>query len=513
VDVRRALLSTYDKRRVPELGQALADLGIELISTGGTAETLRDAGLKVTPVEDVTGRPEILDGRVKTLDPHIHAALLARRDDPEHVATLEDMGVDPIDLVVVNLYPFQATAEAGADLDEAMEMVDIGGPTLLRAAAKNHAHCAPVVDPDRYGPVANELKDGRTLAEATRKGLAAEAFEHTAHYDAVVARWLRTTERTGKFPDELALPLTKLEDLRYGENSHQEASFYETPLAPEEPCIPRAEQLHGKELSYNNVLDADAALETVKEFAEPAVAIIKHATPSGVALGDTVREAYERAFQTDTDSPYGGIVAANREVDAAAAEAMSEIFLEVVVAPGFTDEALEVLTDSSNLRLLEVPWNEEPRRGLGYRSVVGGAIVQDRDVKEIDPDDWDIVTEAEPNQDQLDDMLFAARCVRHIKSNSVVFVEDGATVGIGTGQTSRVDASRIATHKGGDRIEGSVLASDAFFPFRDAVDVAVEAGVSAIIEPGGSIRDDEVIEAADEHGLPMVFSHQRAFLH
>lgn len=513
MDVRRALITTYDKTGVTDLAQALSDHGIDLISTGGTAQTLRQAGLKVTEVAEVTGQRELLDGRVKTLHPRIHAAVLARRDDAEHMATLEEMGLDPIDMVVVNLYPFQETVEEGADLDRALEMIDVGGPTLLRAAAKNHEDCAPVVNPDRYETVLDELSEDRALSTGTLRELAAEALEHTAHYDAVIAEWLRETERTGKFPERLTFPMNRVQDLRYGENSHQEAAFYRTPRLPDEPCIPRAEQLHGKDLSYNNILDANAALETVKEFDEPAVAIIKHATPSGIALGDTVREAYQRAFETDTDSPYGGIVAANRPIDADAADAMADLFLEVIVAPGFEDAALEVLTQKKNLRLLEVPWNEAPRRGLAHRSVVGGTIVQDRDVKEIDPDSWDVVSEAEPTQAQLDDMLFAMRAVRHIKSNSVVFVKDGATVGIGTGQTSRVDASWIATNKGGERIEGSVLASDAFFPFRDAVDVAVEAGASAIIEPGGSIRDDEVIEAADEHGIPMVFSHQRAFLH
>ncbi len=513
MNVRRALLSTYDKTGLAELATALAEMGIEIVSTGGTADVLEDAGIKVTPVTEVTGHPELFGGRVKTLHPNIHAAILARRDVASDMDTLEEMGVAPIDLVVANLYPFQETAEQGTDLDEAMNTVDIGGPTLVRAAAKNHEHCAPVVHPSRYEAIVDELDPDRELSGATRRALAVEAFDHTAHYDAVIGKWLRETQRTGKFPQQLSIPLDRVQPLRYGENDHQEAAFYETPLASNEPCIPRANQLHGKELSYNNILDADAALEAVKEFDEPAVAIIKHATPSGIALGDTIQEAYQRAYETDTDSPYGGIVAANQPIDEDAAQAMSELFLEVILAPSFTQDALEILTEKKNVRLLEIPWNDDPRRGLAYRSVVGGAIVQDRDVKELDPDTWDVVTDASPTQNQIDDMLFAMRCVRHIKSNSVVFVKDGATVGIGTGQTSRVDASWIATNKGGDRIQDSVLASDAFFPFRDAVDVAVDAGVSAIIEPGGSIRDDEVIEAANEHGIPMVFSHQRAFRH
>lgn len=513
MDVHRALLSTFDKTGLNAFASQLADHGIEIVSTGGTARVLEDDGLKVTRVSAVTGHPERFDGRVKTLHPNIHAAILARRDNPEDMATLDEMNVQPIDLVVCNLYPFQATAESGASLPEAMEQVDIGGPTLLRAAAKNHEHCTPIVNPERYDQITHELDETREIALSTRRALAVEAFDHTAHYDAVIGRWFRETQRTGKFPRQLTIPLDRLETLRYGENSHQEAAFYETPLSSNEPCIPNANQLHGKDLSYNNVVDADAALEAVKEFTQPAVAIIKHATPSGIALGETIHEAYRRAYETDTDSPYGGIVAANRTVDADAADAMNELFLEVILAPSFTEDALETLTEKKNVRLLEIPWNDDPRRGLAHRSVVGGTLIQDRDVKEIDPDTWDVVTDAQPTERQRDDMLFAMRCVRHIKSNSIVFVDDGATVGIGTGQTSRVDASWIATKKGGDRIDGSVLASDAFFPFRDAVDVAADAGVSAIIQPGGSIRDEEVTQAANEHSIPMVFSHQRAFRH
>ncbi len=513
MDVHRALLSTFDKTGIDEFASHLADHDIEIISTGGTARALENEGLKVTSVSDVTGHPERFDGRVKTLHPNIHAAILARRDNPDDMATLDAMNIKPIDLVVCNLYPFQATVENGATLPQAMEQVDIGGPTLLRAAAKNHEHCTPIVNPERYEQITNELTKNHTITPETRRALAVEAFDHTAHYDAVIGRWFRETQRTGKFPRQLTIPLDRLETLRYGENAHQAAAFYKTPLSSNEPCIPPANQLHGKDLSYNNVIDADAALEAVKEFDDPAVAIIKHATPSGIALGETIHEAYQRAYETDTDSPYGGIVAANRTVDADAAEAMSKLFLEVILAPAFTDEALETLTQKKNVRLLEIPWNDDPRRGLAHRSVVGGALIQDRDVKEIDPKTWDVVTDTHPTQTQRDDMLFAMRCVRHIKSNSVVFVDEGATVGIGTGQTSRVDASWIATNKGGDRIDGSVLASDAFFPFRDAVDVAADAGVSAIIQPGGSIRDEEVIEAANEHEIPMVFSHQRAFRH
>jgi phosphoribosylaminoimidazolecarboxamide formyltransferase/IMP cyclohydrolase len=513
VDVRRALISTYDKSGVAEFARRLADQGVELISTGGTAQRLRDAGLKVRTVEDVTGQPELFEGRVKTLHTNIHAAILARRDEPGDLEALADLGVDPIDLVCVNLYPFEDTVREGAGLDEAMETVDIGGPTLLRAAAKNHEACLPVVRPDRYDDVAGALETAEGPSEALAGHLAREAFQHTARYDAVIADWMAEDQSFEGFPGETALPLAKIQDLRYGENSHQQASFYRDPLGPEEPCVADMDQLHGKELSYNNVLDVNAALETVKEFEDPACVIIKHATPSGIAVADTIREAFDQAFATDTDSPYGGIIAVNREVDTDAAEAFHELFLECIIAPGYTDEAVEILTQKERVRLLEVPFNDAPRQGRSIRGVVGGAIVQDRDVKAIDPDEWDTVTEAQPTADQLEDMVFAMRCARHVKSNSVVFVKDEQTVAIGGGQTSRVDASKIATHKGGERIAGSVLASDAFFPFRDGVDVAVEAGVEAIIQPGGSIRDEEVVEAANEHGIPMVFSHQRAFLH
>ncbi len=513
MDVRRALLSAFDKTGIADLGAALSDHGIELISTGGTAKTLEEAGLKVTTVEQLTGQAELFDGRVKTLHPHIHAAILARRDVPADMAMLDEMGIDPIDLVAVNLYPFHRTVEGGAELEEALEMIDIGGPTMLRAAAKNHEHCLPVVNPERYPKILEELAADRKISPSTAETLAVEAFEHTAHYDAVVAQWMRRTLRPGKYPDELTIPLDKVQDLRYGENSHQEAAFYREPLPTREPCIIQAEQLHGKQLSYNNIVDVDAAIEAVKEFERPAAVIIKHATPSGIATGETVLEAYERAFATDTYSPFGGIIATNRDIDLPAAKAMSELFLECIVAPGYTGDALELLSQKKNLRLLVVPWNDDPRRGLAFRSVVGGVVIQDRDVKEIDPDTWEVATEAQPTEQQLSDMLFAMRCVRHVKSNSVVFVKDHATVGIGGGQTSRVDASWIATHKGEERIQGSVLASDAFFPFRDGIDVAAEAGVAAIVQPGGSIRDQEVIDAANEHGIPMVFTGQRAFRH
>jgi phosphoribosylaminoimidazolecarboxamide formyltransferase/IMP cyclohydrolase len=512
VDIRRALISTYDKTGLAPFARSLAEQGVELVSTGGTAQHLRNADLKVRTVEDVTGQPELMDGRVKTLHPAIHAAILARRDADEDLEALAEMDAEPIDLVCVNLYPFQDAVEDGATGEDALGMIDIGGPTLLRAAAKNHESVLPVVDPRRYEGIADAVADP-PVPEQLRRELAHEALAHTANYDATIRSWMEESYETDRFPKRTSIPLEEARQLRYGENSHQEAALYETPGETDEATVVSAEKISGKELSYNNLLDLNAALETVKEFDEPAVAIIKHATPSGIAKGSTIREAYDRAFATDTDSPYGGIVAANRPIDTEAAESMGEIFLECLIAPGYTDEAVEILTERESLRLMETVDLDRSRGGLEFRSVVGGALVQDRDVKPIDPHEWETATDVEPTAQQIEDMVFAMRCVRHIKSNSVVFVKDGATVGIGTGQTSRVDASWIATNKGGDRIEGSVLASDAFFPFRDAVDVAADAGVSAIIQPGGSIRDDEVTEAADEHGIAMVMSGQRAFLH
>ena len=511
--VRRALLTTFDKTGVAELAAALHELEIELLSTGGTAAALQQAGVPVTTVEAVTGQGELFDGRVKTLHPIIHAGILARRDRPDDLAALDAMGAAPIDLVIANLYPFEDTVRAGADLTDAIEMIDIGGPSLVRAAAKNHAHCAPVVNPARYEAILAALRDGGSIPQALAQELAVEAFEHTAHYDAVVAEWLRTELRTGKFPEQLSIALTKVQDLRYGENAHQEAAFYARPLSPGEPAITGSRQVHGKVLSFNNIVDVDAALEAVKEFEEPAVVIVKHATPCGIAQGATPREAFDRAFETDTYSPFGGIIASNRPIDGEAAEAMGKLFLECIVAPGYDQAALDRLTRKKNLRLLEIDLNDEPRRGLAFKSVVGGTVIQDRDVKEIDPSTWTVASKVQPTEEQLQDMLFAMRCVRHVKSNSVVFVKDQATVGIGGGQTSRVDATWIATNKGKERIRGSVLASDAFFPFRDGIDVAAEAGVAAIVQPGGSIRDGEVIEAADEHGLAMVMTGQRAFRH
>ncbi len=512
---RTALVSVFDKTGLGPFAESLArDHGFRFVSTGGTAKALRDLGLDVTEVSDVTGFPEIMDGRVKTLHPKIAGGILARRDSEAHMASAAEHDIPMIDLVVVNLYPFEETVARGASEAEVIEMIDIGGPSLIRAAAKNHQDVLVVTDPRQYDAVLTDLAAEGGVALDARERLAHEAFSLTARYDAIIDQYFRRKLVDTDFPAHLTLSFEKIQELRYGENSHQRAAFYHG-KPTHEPCVVNGHQLHGKELSYNNILDTDTSIEAVKEFQDPAVVIVKHATPCGIATGPTLHAAYLRAYETDTASPFGGIVALNREVDGATAEELGKLFLEVVAAPLFSEEALAILTKKKNVRLLEVPGLGERQRfgGLMYRSVVGGILVQDRDILDPDTANWKVVTKVAPTPEQLRDMEFAFKCVRHVRSNSVVFAKDGATVAIGGGQTSRVDSTWIATKKGGETIPGSVLASDAFFPFRDGIDVAREAGVAAIVQPGGSIRDAEVIAAADEHGIAMVFTGQRSFRH
>lgn len=513
----RALLSVSDKLGLTEFAGRLAKLGIELVSTGGTAKALRDAGLKVTDVSDLTKFPEMMDGRVKTLHPKVAGGILSRRTK-EDLAAMKEHGIPAIDLVCVNLYPFEATAaRKGTNLHDLIEQVDIGGPSLIRAAAKNHEHVLVVTDPKQYDAVAKAIeKDEVPLG--LRQELALRAFQHTARYDAVIARALSKRFGLTDYPEHLAFAYDRIETLRYGENSHQRAAFYHKsgPRNVVEPSIVLSKQLHGKQLSYNNILDADVALEAVKEFPEkPACVIVKHATPCGIAQADSVLHAYQDALACDPYSPFGGIVAFNRPLDLATAKALGDLFLEIVVAPSFAPDALEHLQKKKNLRLLEVPGLDKPhqRSGTQIRSVTGGLLVQDRDLKPYEPKEWKVVTRRQPNAEQMVSLQFAARCVKHIRSNAVVFCQGTKTVGIGGGQTARVDSVFIATHKGGDKIKGSVMASDAFFPFRDGIDEAAKHGVAAIVQPGGSIRDDEVIAAADEHGIAMCFSGQRSFRH
>jgi phosphoribosylaminoimidazolecarboxamide formyltransferase/IMP cyclohydrolase len=516
-DPQRALLSVSDKSGVAAFATRLAKLGIELVSTGGTASALREAGLKVRDVSELTGIPEMMQGRVKTLHPKIAGGILARRGQAEDRKAMQEHGIPAIDIVCVNLYPFEETAAKASSLPELIEQVDIGGPSLIRAAAKNHQDVLVVTDPGQYDMVAKAVEK-QEITPGLRQELALRAFQHTARYDAIIARALSKKFQLTDYPQHLAFAYDRIDTLRYGENSHQRAAFYQKagPRNVVEPSIVRSKQLHGKQLSYNNILDADIALEAVKEFPErPCCVIVKHATPCGIAQSKTVEQAYRDALECDPYSPFGGIVAVNRPLDLATAKAIGDLFLEIVIAPRFERDALEHLQKKKNLRLLEVPGLDSPyqRSGTHIRSVTGGLLVQDRDLKPYEPDKWQAVTKAKPSKAQLESLLFAARCVKHIRSNAVVFCQGTKTVGIGGGQTARVDSVFIATHKGGARIKGSVMASDAFFPFRDGIDEAAKHGVTAIVQPGGSIRDDEVVKAADEHGIAMVFSGQRSFRH
>lgn len=516
---RRALLSVSDKRGVESFAKGLHEAGFELYSTGGTARVLRKAKVEVADVSSLTGFPEILGGRVKTLHPKILGGVLAVGANPAHRRELEKLDIPSFGVVAVNLYPFEKEAfEKNAKAQDAIELIDIGGPTLIRAAAKNHGDVAVVVDPHDYPGVLDELRRGNEVTDATRLRLAVKAFAHTARYDAIIAHYFQTQLAGERFPEYLTIPFTRREQLRYGENHHQEAAFYDDPLHlfGREPGAARYRQLHGKPLSYNNLLDADAALEALKEFEDPTVVIVKHVTPSGIASAATLEEAWRDAYATDTNSPFGGVVACNRPVRSALAGELAKIFLELVLAPGFEPAALDVLRAKKSLRLLEIPGLDEAKATEGFTltSITGGVLIQDRDVKPFDPGTWETVTTQKPTKDQLKALLFAARCVKHVKSNAVVFAKGTRTVGIGGGQTARVDASVIACHKARpENIRGSVMASEAFFPFRDAVDVAAENGVVAIVQPGGSIRDEEVIAAADEKGIAMVFSGHRSFRH
>ncbi len=514
IPVRRALLSVSDKRGIADFARRLAALGVELLSTGGTARLLREAGLAVVEVGELTGAGEFLDGRVKTLHPAIHAALLARRDREDHLRALEDRGIAPVDLLVVNLYPFEETVAGGADMEACIEQVDIGGPAMIRAAAKNHAFTAVVVDPEDYGPVLAEIeaKGGTTLA--TRRRLAARAFRRTAAYDAAIARWLGGVLGEDPLAERFVLAGTRARMLRYGENPHQRAALYRTD--EDRPGAARARQLQGREPGYNNLLDADAAFELVAEFDEPAVAIVKHNNPCGVAVGRDLVEVWKRALASDPVSAYGGIVAVNRPVEADLAQELTRLFLEVVIAPAFTEEARAVLAAKRNLRLLETGGMPAAGRdGLTVRTVAGGFLVQDRDVGRLDPAALEVVTKRAPTEQELQDLLFAWKVAKHVRSNAIVLAWARATVGVGAGQMSRVDAVRLAVAKAreGRGSRGAVVASDAFFPFPDGLVEAAEAGVTAAIQPGGSVRDAEVIAAADAHGLAMVFTRMRHFRH
>ncbi|RBY89906.1 bifunctional phosphoribosylaminoimidazolecarboxamide formyltransferase/IMP cyclohydrolase [Blastococcus sp. TF02A-26] len=510
--IRRALLGVYDKSGIEELARGLADAGVELVSTGATARRIADAGVPVTPVEEVTGFPECLDGRVKTLHPAVHAGILADRRRPEHVAQLEDLGIAAFDLVVVNLYPFTETVASGAAPDECVEQIDIGGPAMVRASAKNHPSVAVVVDPARYDDVLAAVRAGGfTLAE--RQRLAAAAFRHTASYDIAVASWMGSVlapDEESVFPAWVGAGWERADVLRYGENPHQGAALYRGG----QPGLAHAEQLHGKQMSYNNYVDTDAAWRAAHDHRDPCVAIIKHANPCGIAVGPDIASAHRKAHACDPVSAFGGVIAANREVDLAMAEQVADVFTEVVAAPSFTEDAIQVLTGKKNIRLLRLP--ADARGGVEFRPISGGVLLQsvDRiDAAGDDPTTWTLATGEPLDAAELDNLVFAWRSVRAVKSNAILLAHDKATVGVGMGQVNRVDSARLAVARAGERAAGSVAASDAFFPFADGLQVLVDAGVRAIVQPGGSVRDEEVVVAAAAAGVAMYLTGTRHFAH
>lgn len=526
--IKRALLSVSDKTGIVEFAKALHDAGVELLSTGGTAKLLAEQGLPVIEVSNYTGHPEIMDGRVKTLHPKIHGGILARRGTDE--AVMAENNIGPIDLVAVNLYPFAATvAKEDCTLEDAIENIDIGGPTMVRAAAKNHKDVTIVVNAGDYARVLSEMESNAgSLTYNTRFDLAIKAFEHTAEYDGMIANYfgarLESTDCAedcghdhSEFPRTYNVQMTKKQDLRYGENSHQSAAFY-VENNVQEASVATATQLNGKELSFNNIADTDAALECVKEFVEPACVIVKHANPCGVALGENILEAYDRAFKTDPTSAFGGIIAFNRELDATTAKAIIDRqFVEVIIAPSVSDQAAEIVATKKNVRLLACgDWQGQLTDGYDFKRVNGGLLVQERDFGMVDMEDLQVVTKVQPTEAQLRDLMFCWKVAKYVKSNAIVYCKDSMTIGVGAGQMSRVYSAKIAGIKAADEgleVAGSVMASDAFFPFRDGIDAAAEAGIKAVIQPGGSMRDDEVIAAADEHGIAMVFTGMRHFRH
>ena len=513
--IKRAVISVSDKTGLAGFAKELASLGIEIISTGGTMKAIKEAGLDVKSVTDVTGFPEIMDGRVKTLHPAIFSGILARRNNPDDLETLEQQNLPLIDLIVVNLYPFEKVSSIpDASFEQVIENIDIGGPSMLRAAAKNFADVAVVCSPDQYDDVIAEMKEsGAGLSLETRQKLARKVFEHTAAYDSCITGYLLSKEKDAPaFPDRLTLSWNKVSDLRYGENPHQKAAWYIQPGSTE-TSVPRARLLHGKPLSFNNIADIDTALDCVREFDDPAVVLLKHANPCGLAMADSQVEAYRMARECDPISFFGGIVGLNRPCSPETAKEIHAAFLECVIAPSFEPEALEILTKKKNIRLLETgPFTPKTPCGM-LRTVVGGAIIQDRDLGTVKPEDLKVVSKAKPTDVDIKGLLFAWKVVKWVKSNAIVYTTKNATVGVGAGQMSRVDAAELGVKKARSSLEGVYMASDAFFPFRDSIDAAAGAGVKAIIEPGGSIRDKEVIDAADEHGLVLVFTGMRHFRH
>lgn len=513
-DQRRALLSVSDKKGIVGLAVELIALDFEILSTGGTAETLREAGLAVTAVSDVTRFPEILGGRVKTLHPNIHGAILARSDSEEDQGELNEHGILPIELVVVNLYPFEQTvAREGVVFEEAIENIDIGGPTMLRAAAKNHAHVAVAVNPERYTALIEELKKSGAIGSTTRMQLAAEAFAHTAGYDSAIAAYFRNLPEAGieTYPGRLSLTFNKVQDLRYGENPQQDAAFYASAGLTE--GLAAARQLQGKALSFNNLNDLNAAWELVSEFKESAVVAVKHANPCGVGTALTQYEAYNLAYEADPISIFGGVVALNSPVGAATAREMVKIFLEVVAAPQFTEEALKIFAEKKDIRLLEVGLELSAQRRFDLKKVAGGMLIQSVDSETVDVTQGEVVTERSPTKEEWKALNFAQKVVKHVRSNAIVIATNGQTLGIGAGQMNRIGAAKIALGQAGEKAKGGVLGSDAFFPFPDTVDIAANAGIKAIVQPGGSLKDDESIRLCNRLGITMVFTGRRYFKH
>lgn len=513
--IKRALISVSDKTGIIEFASALVAKGVEIISTGGTEKALSAAGIKVINISDVTGFPECLDGRVKTLHPKVHAGILAMRSNEEHMNQIKDLGVDTIDLVVINLYPFKQTILKGnVELAEAIENIDIGGPTMIRAAAKNYQDVAVVVDPADYEKVLAEMNETGDVSAKTKFRLAYKVFEHTSHYDTLIAKYLRDTLGDIDYPETLSLTFEKAQEMRYGENPHQSAVFYKE-VGANRGFLPSAVQLHGKELSFNNINDTNGALMLLKEFEEPTVVAVKHTNPCGVGSADNIFDAYMRAYESDPTSIFGGIIAANREIDLKTAEEINKIFIEIVIAPSFSDEAFAVLSQKKNIRLLKLEGIEEkaPADTYDMKKVAGGLLVQKNDDVLFNEEDVKCVTNVQPTKEQMEDLIFAMKVVKYTKSNAIVVAKDKSTLGVGPGQTNRVLPTRVAIEYAGERSIGAVLASDAFFPFSDCVEVAAGAGIKAIIQPGGSIKDQDSIDACNKYGIAMVFTGMRHFKH
>jgi len=509
----RALLSVSDKTGIIEFAKELEAMGVTIISTGGTHNKLAETGVKVLGISEVTGFPECLDGRVKTLHPSVHGGILAMRDNPEHMKQLEELGIEPIDIVAINLYPFKETIKKpDATLEEAIENIDIGGPTMLRSAAKNHKDVAVICDPEDYASVVRELKETGRVSYDTKYKLALKVFQHTAAYDAMISEYLRK-QIDADIPNNPTFTFEKIQDLRYGENPHQKASYYRETIPPK-GSLATAVQLHGKELSFNNINDTNGALETLKEFSEPAVVAVKHANPCGVGTAASIYEAYRKAYSCDPTSIFGGIVAANRTIDKETAEEINRIFIEIVIAPDYTEEAFAILTQKVNIRILKLEGISEPAENIiDLKKTSGGLLIQQADDYDLSRSTLSVVTEKAPTEEEIKDLIFAMKVVKHIKSNGIVLVKDGMTIGVGPGQVNRIWAVQNAIRQSHFDTKGAVMASDAFFPFDDCVTAAAEAGITAIIQPGGSIHDDASIEKANELGVAMVFTGMRHFKH